>query len=192
MVDVTSSLIGISINSINSWPAAAIRFPSCSGTGDRAMSSMPGLELSTKAQLVWVLFRVHLTENKGHFLSPALAFENHPSIFSGCPNGFVVCGCGGGGGYELEGDSGGTGAGNRRTGKVRCVCRRGQHNSLIPRLEPGHARTQPWDQHENTYSSHQLLGQSRALSQATGLFGAVTPAVLCTVDTRTNTQQLQA
>lgn len=105
----------------------------------------------------------------------------------------LLCVCvGGGGGYELEGDSGGTGAGNRRTGKVRCVCRRGQHNSLIPRLEPGHARTQPWDQHENTYSSHQLLGQSRALSQATGLFGAVTPAVLCTVDTRTNTQQLQA
>lgn len=42
---------------------------------------MPGLELSTKAQLVWVLFRVHLTENKCPFLSPALAFENHPSIF---------------------------------------------------------------------------------------------------------------
>lgn len=29
MADVTSSLIGISINAINSWPAAAIRFPGC-------------------------------------------------------------------------------------------------------------------------------------------------------------------
>lgn len=36
MADVTSSLIGISINAINSWPAAAIRFPGCSGVGDRA------------------------------------------------------------------------------------------------------------------------------------------------------------
>lgn len=67
MADVTSSLIGISINSINSWPAAATWFPSCPGMGDRDMSSMPVLGLSTGAQLVWVLLRVHLTKNNRLF-----------------------------------------------------------------------------------------------------------------------------
>lgn len=43
MADVTSSLIGISINAINSWPAAAVRSPGCSEIGDKATPGTPSL-----------------------------------------------------------------------------------------------------------------------------------------------------
>lgn len=45
MADVTSSLIGISINAINSWPAAAIRSPGCSEAGGAAVSGQPSLRV---------------------------------------------------------------------------------------------------------------------------------------------------
>lgn len=38
MADVTSSLIGISINTINVWPAAAIPFPACQKAGTESHS----------------------------------------------------------------------------------------------------------------------------------------------------------
>ena len=75
MADVTSSLIGISINAINSLPAAAVHSLGCSEVGDRAMSRatphsrVSGSQLTSKwsppmTTASFCLFTVCLPEQK--------------------------------------------------------------------------------------------------------------------------------
>lgn len=81
MADVTSSLIGKSINAINSWPAAAIRFLGCSGVEDRTTPSTPVLTIpSSLLTSRWSLCHLGLINRKKKKITHTRPCDNHLSM----------------------------------------------------------------------------------------------------------------